>query len=98
MDRGNSRSQSRGNRQRSGRGSNDVGPCGGSKGGEARRGTSTPLSGGGPVGEGLEIGDVGGCPSSEVAGRRADKGRGGDAQGRAKGGVRSGGCAGGQGR
>jgi hypothetical protein len=73
LDRGNSRSQSRGNRRRSGQGSNGVGPCGGSKGGEAWRGTSTPLSGGDPVEEGFETGDVGGRPSNKVVGRRAEK-------------------------
>jgi hypothetical protein len=50
---------------------------GASKGEEARRGTSTPLSGGNHVGEGLETGDVGGYPNNEVAGQRVGEGRGG---------------------
>jgi hypothetical protein len=92
LDRGNSHSQSRGNRRRSGQGSNDVNPCGDNKGREARSGTSTSLTGGDPVEEGFETGDVGGRPSSEVSGQRADEGRE-DAQGRAEGGACSGGCA-----
>jgi hypothetical protein len=52
LDHGDSRNQCRGSRRRSGRGSNDVGPCRSSKGREARRGTTTLLSSGGRIGEG----------------------------------------------
>jgi hypothetical protein len=62
LDGGDGHDQHRGSRRRS----DDIGPCRGCKGREARRGTTTQMGSDGCVGEGSEAGDVGGPSDSEL--------------------------------